>query len=238
MNEDRRVLTEMVGGLSTTHIYLMSDGHGYKIGQAGDPEARLDGLKTGNPRIQLLKTWLVQIAGAERMLHSFYEIRARKIDREWFALADIDMQWLLTLDDPSMHSWLANGLFSYISGDAEAMRHGRMYIPYQGEEPEDLQMVQLFAYWTVPERDVLIQSAFLEPNMSRRQLADRWRLNTREVLLTSVIRTPITIHGETFLGAVRALGNWRTSGNLEMAIGQMIRSSECPEGVKAAEKDQ
>lgn len=70
-----------------TYIYIISDGHNYKIGKSNDVEKRLKGLSTGNSKhLSIVGKYEVDSACAgeiEKQLHNRF--KQYNIKNEWFS---------------------------------------------------------------------------------------------------------------------------------------------------------
>jgi hypothetical protein len=67
-------------------VYFITDGEFIKIGVAVDPQKRLNGLQTGNPRQLRLLGTVPGGTSLERGLHACFQ--ARHVHGEWFRLTE------------------------------------------------------------------------------------------------------------------------------------------------------
>ena len=87
-------------------VYLVSDGQYTKIGKAVNPEHRLKGLQTGNPRklniIGTIPNYYLQLGDSivltdiEHCLHDIY--RDKQVQLEWYDLTENDINTILSME--------------------------------------------------------------------------------------------------------------------------------------------
>jgi predicted GIY-YIG superfamily endonuclease len=107
-----RMLSALHKDQARGFVYILSDGHGrYKIGVAKDIAARMKGLATGGAAHQLVCTIESDNAYAlEREIHAIYRSCRRHLIREWYALAQPDIDALEALAQPFFVEELSSGL--------------------------------------------------------------------------------------------------------------------------------
>lgn len=79
------------------YVYIVKSGIHYKIGRTGNIKERLSALKTTSPQsIELIHTIATHQSGKlEKELHEKFKLK--QMNREWFALDETDLDWLLSL---------------------------------------------------------------------------------------------------------------------------------------------
>jgi len=95
-NERRRAkkAAESNGEFKCT-IYLMKDTiRGFiKIGMTNSLSGRLTQLKTANPAIEILKSY-IGTTNDEKILHKHFMQHGKRVDGEWFTLGNADLEYI------------------------------------------------------------------------------------------------------------------------------------------------
>ena len=94
MTEDERINQNQFV-FPNTGIYIMFNGEHYKIGKSEDVRQRFQTFSCAELLIELLHVIETSdLTWCERFLHQRYRAKRIRMDREWFTLDQIDLEWL------------------------------------------------------------------------------------------------------------------------------------------------